>query len=164
MASNILKDHPKIVFKILGDGQTRPEIEKLIEKNNSSIKLLGIVPKEKLLECIKKSDVCLGIFGDTLKAQKVVTNKVFQILASQKPLITMKSPASLEAHLEDKKNCILVPPSNPKKLVEAILFLKNNPERRQEIAEEGYITYTKYLSMNAAGKKLVSISKKLIDK
>jgi len=78
----ILKKNDDIIFRICGDGQTKPMIEKIIVENNlKNIELLGLVPREKLLENIKQSDVCLGIFGDTNKAQKVVTNKVFQILA-----------------------------------------------------------------------------------
>ena len=49
-----------------------------------------------------------------------ITNKTFQILASKKPLITMESPAAIEAKLNSGKNCILVPPSNPEKLADAI--------------------------------------------
>jgi len=161
----ILEKNSDIVFKFCGDGQERPKIEKIIEKNNlNNVILLGLVSKEKLLDNIRDANICLGIFGDTRKARKVVTNKVFQILASKKPLITMESPASLEAHLVDRKNCILVPPVNPEKLAKAILFLKNDPKKRHEIAEEGYKTYHHYLSMNAAGKKLVSFVQELIQK
>lgn len=157
-AASILKDHNDIIFKICGDGQTRPKIEKLIEQNNlKNVSLLGIIPKEELVDNIRNSNVCLGIFGETRKASKVLTNKVFQILASKKPLITMKSPASVEAHLVDKENCMLIPPANPQKLAETILFLKNNPEKCQNIAENGYQTYINYLSMEIVGKRLVQI-------
>jgi len=162
-AALILKKYVDIEFRICGKGQTKDKIENIIEKNNlTNVKLLGLVPKEKLVENIKKSDVCLGIFGDTLKAQKVITNKAFQILASRKPLITRESPASLEANLTNKKNCMLVPPANPEKLSEAILFLKNDPFILQQIAEKGYQTYMKYLSMDAVGKKLVASAQELI--
>ncbi|MEX0656426.1 MAG: glycosyltransferase [Nitrosopumilaceae archaeon] len=163
-AAAILQNKDNIVFKICGDGQTKPEIEKLIvEQKLKNIELLGIVSKNTLLEDIHSSDVCLGIFGNTEKAKKVLTNKVFQILASKKPLITMESPTANECHLEDKKNCILVPPANPQKLADAILFLKNDPNKLLDIAEEGYKTYGEHLSMNVAGKKLVSFIQELIE-
>ena len=164
-AALILKKYGDICFRICGKGQTMEKIENMIEKNNlTNVKLLGLLPKENLLDNIKESDVCLGIFGDTLKARKVVTNKVYQILASKKSLITMESPASLEAHLEDKKNCILVPTANPEKLAEAILFLRNDPMKRQQIAEEGYKTFSEHLSIEATGKKLLKFVQELISK
>jgi len=162
-AALILKKYVDIEFRFCGKGQTKDKIENIIEKNNlTNVKLLGLVPKEELLDNIKKSDICLGIFGDTLKAQKVVTNKVFQILASRKPLITIESPASLESNLTNKKNCMLVPPANPEKLSEAILFLKNDFVIRQQIAEEGYKTFNEHLSMRVSGKKLLSFAQELI--
>jgi len=125
---------------------------------------LGIVSKEDLINNIKKSDVCLGIFGSTLKAKKVLTNKVTQILASKKPLITMESPTAKESNLKNEENCILIPPACPKKLEEAILFLKNNSKEREQIALLGYQTYQENLSMNVVGKKLIFIIKEILKK
>jgi len=161
----LLKEHKDIFFSICGDGQTKPEIEKLIQKNDlKNIKLVGLVSKDELLEQIRKSDLCLGIFGKSIKAQKVLTNKVFQILSSKKPLITMDSPAARETNLKNKENCMLVPPANAEKLAEGILFLKNNPEECQQMAEAGFHTYLEHLSMNEVGKRLVSIMKELLSK
>jgi len=154
----ILQNQSEILFLICGDGQTKPSMENFVqEKKLKNIQLLGLVSREKLLENIKNSDVCLGIFGDTNKAKKVVTNKVFQILASQKPLITMESLTAIESHLINDVNCVLVPPANPEKLAEVILSLKNNPEKRKQIASQGYQTYMKNLSMDVVGKRLVKI-------
>jgi glycosyltransferase involved in cell wall biosynthesis len=161
-AAKILSEDSKIEFKICGDGQTKDEVKGRIKDHGiNNIELLGIVSKEDLLLHIKTSDVCLGIFGNTQKAQKVVTNKVFQILASQKPLITMESPASNEAHLVDKVNCLLVPPSNPEKLAEAILFLKDNPMISKQISKSGFETYKNHLSMDQVGKKMMGLSENL---
>lgn len=162
-AALILEKNDDIVFNIFGDGQTKQEISELIHDNKlKNIELLGIAPKDMLLENIHLADVCLGIFGDTNKAKKVLTNKVFQILASKKPLVTMESPTTKEYHLEDKKNCILVPSANSKKLSDAILFLKNDPKKLKEISEEGYKIYCEHLSMSVTGKKLVSFIDELI--
>lgn len=161
--AKILQKNNDILFLVCGDGQMKPQIEnKINEYELNNIDLLGLVSKEELLDNIKNSDLCLGIFGNTKKAQKVVTNKVFQILASKKPLITMDSPASRESNLENLENCMLVPPANPQKLAEAILFMKNNPKKRQEIAEKGYQNYVKNLSMNQVGKKLVKVMQELM--
>jgi len=157
-AANLLKKERDIEFILCGDGQTKPVVEKLIQKNGmDNVIMPGIVSTKELLEYFKKSNVCLGIFGNTIKANKVVTNKVFQILASRKPLITMDSAAAREVFLKNGINCMLVPPSSSEKLAEAILFLKNNPEKTKQIASAGYDTYQEHLSINHVGKKLVDI-------
>ena len=164
-AANLLQKEKDIEFVLCGDGQTKHEIQELIQKNNlKNIKMPGLVSIKELQEYIRKSDLCLGIFSSNLKAQKVVTNKVFQILASKKPLITMNSSAAEEMFLKNGENCILIPHSSPEKLSEAILFLKNNPDKSNQIAKAGNDTYNEYLSINQVGKSLVNIINELLVK
>ena len=86
----MLHKEKDIQFILFGDGQTKSEIDALVQKNEiKNIKMPGLVSIKELQEYIRKSHLCLGIFSSNSKAQKVVTNKVFQILASKKPLITM---------------------------------------------------------------------------
>ena len=162
-AAVILQKYEEILFVLCGDGQERPKISKLIQENNlKNIKMPGLVPREELMKFLRESNVGLGVFGSSKKARKVLTNKVYQILASKKPLITMDSPAAQEAYLETGVNCVLVPPSCPEKLAEAILFLKNNPEKCKQIAAAGYNTYVDHLSVNQVGKRLGKLIVKVL--
>lgn len=157
-AAKILSHQQDIVFKFCGEGQTKSAMEDLADKYQlKNVQFLGFVDHEKLLENIKESDVCLGLFGKSEKANIVVTNKVYQILCSQKPLLTMNSEVIKEIGLENGKNCILVPKQNPQKLAEAILFLKNNEKIPNEIAIEGRKTYLEKLSLEKASKQLSEI-------
>jgi len=156
-AAKILSKYKDIVFIFSGTGQEKTLVENLAKKYHlSNVKFLGFVEKSIYLKNITEADVCLGIFGKSSKAKNVVTNKVTQILASQKPLITMDSEAIRDLNAENEKNCILVPQNDPKKLAEAILFLKNNPHKRESIAKAGRDLYVKNLSMEKTGKLLVS--------
>lgn len=163
-SAKLLSKQNNIKFIFCGDGQTKGDMIMLSKKFKlSNIDFLGYVSKEKLLENIRESDVCLGIFGNTKKASYVVTNKVYQILCSQKPLITMRSSASKEIGLVDKENCVLVESNNPSQLSEAILFLKNNPIKSIQIAKNGRKLFENRLSMNATGKELLDYLKELMD-
>ena len=156
-AAKILADKKDIIFKLCGDGQTKTLSENLTKKLNlTNVEFLGWVPFEKLLQNIKESDVCLGIFGDMSKASYGVTNKNYQIFCSQKPLITRESPAMKEIKAENGKNCILIPPKNPEKLAEAILFLKMNVDKRKEIATSGRKLFVDNLSLEQTSKQVVS--------
>jgi len=59
---------------------------------------------------------------------------------------------------------LVIPPACPKKLEEAIIFLKNNSKEREQIALLGYQTYQENLSMNVVGKKLIFIIKEILKK
>lgn len=98
-AARILKEKGlhNIKFTIAGIGQTSNSIDKLIKTENiDNIKRITWIPYDELPIWINKSDLCLGIFGDSIKAKSVIPNKVFQILAANKCIITSDSPAIKE--------------------------------------------------------------------
>ena len=81
------------------------------------------MPYQELLQRIHAADVCLGIFGATEKAARVIPNKVFQIIASGRPLITADTPAAREL-LEPGPAIQLVPAADPDALRRAAQKLR----------------------------------------
>ncbi len=161
-AAKILSQNNDVVFKFCGEGQTKKEMEDLVAKYDlKNVKFLGYIPHESLLDSINESDVCLGVFGNTGKETRMITNKIYNILCSQKPLITLDTKAVKEIELENEKNSILIP-REPKKLSDAILFLKNNPLIRQEIAEKGRKLFVNKLSVKETSKDLMGYLQELI--
>lgn len=143
-AARILSKHNDIEFTLCGDGQTRKENKILSQKYNlKNIHFLGFVEFSILKKCLKNADVGIGVLGSADKRSSVLTNKIFQVLASQKPLITRDVPVMKEICLKNQKNSILIPPADPHELAKAILLLKNSPELSNKIAIEGYKTYKK---------------------
>lgn len=126
-AAKILEDSgEQISWKLIGKGQEQPQIDALIKKLKiKSIKRISWVPYEELARQIYQADVCLGIFNSKGKATRVIPNKVFQILATGKPLITGDTPAIREL-LKNEQAVHLIQPDNPELLAKTILHLKNN--------------------------------------
>jgi hypothetical protein len=78
------------------------------------------VPYDQLAKQIAQADVCLGIFGTSGKAASVIPNKVFQIVASGRPLVTRDSEAIREL-LTDCPPCVrLVKAGDARALADAI--------------------------------------------
>jgi len=155
-SAKILADHKDIIFHFCGDGPTRKESENCSIKNGlKNVIFHDVVSEKELLEKISHSDIILGVFGDSWNANDSITNKVSQTLASQKPLITLESDAMMEIGMKNGENCIMVPSKNPDKIAEAIIFLKKNPAKRKQIAHNGYIAYTKKLSLQRAGEQFL---------
>jgi len=162
-AAKILSENTEIIFKICGDDQIRKSFENIAKNYGlKNVEFLGFVEHQVLLEKIKESDVCLGIFGNDERSSRVVTNKAYQILCSQKPLLTMDSEVIKEIGLIDKENCILIEKNNPKKLAEAIILLKNNPELRKKIAQSGRTLFIEKLSLEKTSIQLLEILQKLV--
>jgi glycosyltransferase involved in cell wall biosynthesis len=115
-----ISDNEPIRWILIGTGQEGERIEELIEKlQPRRLQRIDWVPYQELNTRIARADVCLGIFGDTEKAARVIPNKVYQILATGKPLITRDSPAIREL-LEPGPGIQLVPSVNPMAIATAV--------------------------------------------
>jgi glycosyltransferase involved in cell wall biosynthesis len=153
-AAKMLEKESDIIFKIIGNGQTYDQILKLSKKLEvRNVLFLGSVGYEELPKHLAKADVCLGIFGDTNKAKRVIPNKVYDALAMKKPLITGDSPAVREV-LTNNKNALLCEMANPEALADAILVLKEDRELRTKIAENGYKLFNERFTPQRLGFEL----------
>jgi len=110
---------------IIGKGQEKEKIDKFIDTLKiKSIKRILWVSYEDLIYHIAEANVCLGIFNKKGKANRVIPNKVYQILSGGKPLITADTPAIREV-LKETELIKLVNPGDSEDLASAILKVKN---------------------------------------
>lgn len=110
-----------IEWIIIGQGQETNRINRmLIENPLANVRLVPWVAYEQLSHWIDKADICLGIFGKSMKAGRVIPNKVFQVLASGKPLITGDTPAVRELLSPDMKGVFLIPVGDAHELAKCI--------------------------------------------
>jgi glycosyltransferase involved in cell wall biosynthesis len=76
-----------IEFTMIGDGQDR-RAAVAATRGSSSVQWVDWVPAPNLPILVAEHDVCLGIFGTTAKARRVVPNKVFQGAAAGCVVVT----------------------------------------------------------------------------
>lgn len=159
-AANILKDE-NIIIRLIGNGQEYKSIKEKISYFNlqDKIELVNFVPIEKISEYISESDICLGIFGDTLKTKRVIPNKIYECIAMKKPVITADTQAIREI-FQDNKQLALCKISNGESLAEKILELKNNLELREKLSINGFNMYKNKFCPKILGLELKNILKK----
>ena len=152
-AAKILEEDPGIRFELVGDGQTYGEASSLAERlqvKNVTFHRAWLSPEDLIADHIITADVCLGAFGDSPKARRVVPIKVFVALAMGKPVITGDSPAAREM-LTHGTDAILCEMADPGALAQAILLLKRNRLLREKIAKEGYASFQNKFSSRVIG-------------
>lgn len=117
-------------WTLIGKGQESDRIDRLCEAGDwPHIRRVEWMRYDDLADRIGSADVCLGIFGASRKAASVIPNKVFQILAAGKPLVTRDSPAIRELLRGDEPGIYLVEPSDPDSLLAALdHFARNRAE------------------------------------
>jgi glycosyltransferase involved in cell wall biosynthesis len=159
-AKIVSSEEPSIQFRLVGSGQTLPLAQDLASKHGlSSVLFEGWLPQSVLPHKIASSDICLGIFGKTEKAKRVVPHKIFQSMGMRKPVITGRTPA-VEEFFSHRENIFLIPESNPDLLAQAILKLKRDEDLREGIAERGYRLVSHKFSPEAVGRTLIKILEK----
>jgi glycosyltransferase involved in cell wall biosynthesis len=140
-AANILKDDKRIIFSLLGRGQTYKKILELAESLKlKNLEFHDIVPLKQLPNFISECDIALGIFGKGEKALCVIPNKIFEAIQMKIPIITSNTPAINEL-LSHRENIFLCQRADPKSISEGILELVNNQELRFKIADNAYQVY-----------------------
>lgn len=133
-----LRDRADIRFTFVGKGQLYPEMRARAEQAGlTNVKFIEWISHAELVELIGRADVCLGIFGRTEKAARVIPYKAYEALAMRKPLITGDSPASRES-LTDGREALLSPMGDAESLARQILRLRDDPQLRRDIAERGH--------------------------
>jgi glycosyltransferase involved in cell wall biosynthesis len=118
-----------ICWDVIGDGQDTERFRALLAaQGDLDLIWTPWVPYEELIHRIHDADLCLGIFGTSDKSKRVIPNKVFQVLAAGRALITADTPAAREL-LQPGPGVILVPSGNPNALADAICEMRGRSPR-----------------------------------
>lgn len=108
-------------WRIIGTGQEAgPVAARIDEKQPQSLQWTEWVAYEELASEISRADICLGVFGTSAKAGRVIPNKVFQILASGKPLVTREGLGMRELLPDGDPAVTLVPAGDAQALLDAV--------------------------------------------
>ena len=143
-----------IKFTIIGDGQLKPEIMRLVEKLKvGNVDFIDHVPYAELTQTMRSADLILGIFGDSDKSKRVIPNKLYQALATGKAVLSADSRATREL-LKDNVTAFLCD-ADPQSMAERILDIKSAPELRQKVADGGYTLFKEELTNKALSKALI---------
>ncbi len=156
-AAHLLEEEQNIKFRLVGSGQEYNQIEKMVKQfGMKNIEFTGWLPYENLPYEIASAQICLGIFGTTEKAKKVIPNKVYMSLAMAKPVITGNSPAIREI-FTDRENILLCEMGNPESIAKSIITLKNDTKLRLRIINGGYALFRQKFTPGVIGKKVKEI-------
>jgi glycosyltransferase involved in cell wall biosynthesis len=134
-AAKELENDQSIQFRVIGHGQLSEAIHTLAERLDlRNVDFIDWVPYEMLPREIAEADLCLGIFGHTEKAQRVIPNKVFQALACGKPVITSDTVAIHE--LESVEGLCLCSFPIENNLASLITNMRENHPQRGSCSED----------------------------
>jgi glycosyltransferase involved in cell wall biosynthesis len=157
-AASILEQrHVPVEFVVVGAGQTYEASRELARTLSvSTMRFHDPVPYDQLAELMRDADLCLGSFGETPRAQRVIPNKVFDALAVGRPVLTADTPGVREAlvHGEHVATC---PPGNADALADAIMTLNRDRDMCCRLAANGHQLFKERFSLAAITRDLAAI-------
>ncbi|WP_320479591.1 glycosyltransferase [Frigoribacterium sp. CFBP9030] len=113
----------EMAVTFIGEGDRRAAVEKRVAESGlgNVVAFRDSVPERELFERISESDVVLGIFGGSAKAQSVIANKVWQGLACERLVITQRSEALAELRNLVGRHLLETDPGSARSLADALV-------------------------------------------
>ena len=150
-----------VKIDLVGSGDTESSVRALVQQLGvRSITFVGRRPYDELPEWMARSDLCLGIFGTSPKARRVIPNKVFDALACERAVLTGDTPAVREL-LRPGDHVWVCRPGDPEALADAIVTLRDDDLRRA-IAARGHARFRETASLDALARDLAAIVGELL--
>lgn len=141
-------------IRFIGAGQTLDETVNLADELGvKNVDFLGRMPQLELKNELAGAALCLGIFGKTAKASRVVPHKVYEALAAGRPVLTGRTEAIKEVFHENE--VLLVPPTDPDKLAEAIHSAIKDQDKLREVAQAGRTRFLRDFARKPQSERLI---------
>lgn len=138
-AAELLQNHADIAFILLGQGKQKAALEaSASERSLTNVYFLPSVSKYQVQSVLDNFDICsIGLRADNLFRFGVSPNKLFEYMASGKPIIYGIDSGRYRPVAEFRAG-IEVPPQDPAALANAILRLQAlSADARRRMGENG---------------------------
>ncbi len=124
-AKIIGEKNPRILILIRGDGELLSDVKKNASSLSNVLVLDRIESLDRVLDYLNVADVLLCPMKDLKETSTIVPSKVLEYFAVGKPVVC-SGRGETEVVLKEYQPGIMVPPSQPEALAEAILRLHDN--------------------------------------
>lgn len=161
-AAQLLRNDAAIRFEMVGEGPERAAAADLAARYGlTNIVFSPWLDKLQLQERIAQADICLGVFGDTPQSLMTVQNKIYEGLATARPVVTGDAPAVRRA-FEHGKHLYLVERGNADALAAAIRVLAADPALRQRLATSGHAEFAANYTVAHIGARFAAHLQELV--
>jgi len=153
-AAKILENNKDIVFLIVGGGPLKKDLEsKIKDLELDNVVLTGQRPREEMPVFVSRGDICLVPYKNSSTFQKNVSSKMFDYMASGKPIIINLEGAASDIIIKAQAG-LVVEPENALALAKTIEQLYNNRFLRKKMGNSGKVYVEKHYDKKKISKQL----------
>lgn len=154
-AIHALRDQDDLEFVLIGDGQSAGEAEPWLKLNSRTTWLRGWQSLQTIEQELVRADICLGVFGGSGKASRVLPFKLYRAFAAGKAIITQDAYSTpIKSHPLPVLTC----PANPQALAHAIKTLSSDRNLRTQLQAQA----TAYYGAHLANERIAEHWRKLL--
>lgn len=141
-------------LRLIGEGQLSSWLEAEVARDRPpGLRWDPWVPYEDLGREVREASVCLGVFGTSDKAARVVPNKVWQAMAAARPVVSADSAGIREAVVPGV-NGLLTPPGDAPALAAALRTLAADRALRVRMGDAARAAYLHHGAPEAVARLL----------
>lgn len=136
-AASLLREDPDIRFCFLGSGARGDALREEAERRHlDNVLFLSERPVAEVPAVLARADVCVSALLPEPYLEKIISVKLFEYMACEKPVIASQAGEGARC-VEESGAGLVTPPGDPQALADAIRTLKRDPQRRQAMGEAG---------------------------
>jgi len=136
-AARTLRSNKEIVFFLIGDGARRLMLEKYVETENLDNVIIASQRSVKdVPSVIARANVCFAAVSAEAYPKKLISVKIFEYFACEKPVVGALSGESARV-IEESGGGVVVRPGDAEGIAEAILDLYNDKKKCEEMGKAG---------------------------
>lgn len=137
-AAKMMEDDPRVVFLIVGEGAAKAGLQaRAKELSLGNVRFLPYQPRDELPLMRAACDVQVALYKRN-SARNSMPSKVYEVMASGRPLLASAEPESDLGQLVARAGCgLCVHPEDPKALVDALRRLKGEPALSAAMGKDG---------------------------
>ena len=157
-AAAVLKEYTDIMFLLAGEGSSKTALQSLInELNISNVLLRPVMPKDRYVQFLYESDVCLVTLSSDIPLQ-TVPGKLADIMACSRPVIAAVNRQGDAASIIKQAGCgFCVDPGDAEAFSQAVLRMYRDEGLRKEMGEKARLFAEQYFSRDVCTKQYEAV-------
>ena len=136
-AADLLRNKKDIVFFLLGNGARREALDRIVlDRGLENVVIADERPVEAVPHLLARADVCFAACRPEPYPTKLISVKVFEYLACERPVVGAFEGESARI-VNESGGGMVVPPGDAELVAQAILRLHENPALRASMGSAG---------------------------